>query len=314
MTLKNRIIKILKKNNFLFPIYILLKIIKDERNLYYYFQQFLRNIRIRNYFKKLEIYLIGKKSNRKLSFNSNKRKTQLIADGFCFLPNLLNETQINDIKKYLSNKNLIDLSRPENGIFTLNNRPYDSQVCHYLSRDIIKIPHLKNIINNLEVLKIFENVYGCIPRVDYIGAWWSFPSNKTEEQQFFHRDMDSLNFFKLFIYLSDVDSNDGPHVYIKGSHLENYKIKPYLRLSDHELLKKYDKNQFNEFYGLKGTSFLVDTFGIHKGKTPTRDSRLILQVIYSLKRTPYFDKNVYLAKKFNQRDSYLNYVNGHIFK
>ena len=48
---------------------------------------------------------------------------------------------------------------------------------------------------------------------------------KLYKPQKFHRDYESFNFIKLFVYLTDVDKDFGPHQYIIGSHKENKFLK-----------------------------------------------------------------------------------------
>ena len=40
----------------------------------------------------------------------------------------------------------------------------------------------------------------------------------SEAAQLFHFDMDRIRFLKVFIYLTDVGTENGPHVYVRGSH------------------------------------------------------------------------------------------------
>jgi len=70
---------------------------------------------------------------------------------------------------------------------------------------------------------------------------------------------------KFFTYLTDVADGTGPHVYIAGSHRD----KPPLfapRYSDEKLAKKYGEKAFISIEGRRGTMFLADTFGVHKGR------------------------------------------------
>ena len=50
--------------------------------------------------------------------------------------------------------------------------------------------------------------------------WWSSKSNFNDPKsaQEFHFDLDSIKWLKFFIYLTDVEANTGPHIYVKGTH------------------------------------------------------------------------------------------------
>lgn len=65
--------------------------------------------------------------------------------------------------------------------------------------------------------------------------------------------------------------------------------------------------------GSKGSSFIEDTYGIHKGQLPLEGKRLLLQIQYS-----YLPLHVekYLPQKIDNQDEYLfdNYINRLIIK
>lgn len=133
---------------------------------------------------------------------------------------------------------------------------------------------------------------GSIPRLVGVGLWWTFPVDATDEDRdrhahLFHRDVDDFAFVKFFFYITDVDSESGPHVCIRGSHREP----PHLRRSDHLRLRRYSDDEIESFYGgyravsiegPAGTGFVEDTTCVHKGVTPTSRPRLVLQFEYAL--------------------------------
>ena len=115
-------------------------------------------------------------------------------------------------------------------------------------------------------------------------------SPSSEAAQLFHFDMDRLKFIKFFIYLTDVDEEHGPHVYVARSHVR----KPSLvrrdgRIVDEEILSAYGADAIVEITGPQGTILAVDTRGFHKGRAPEAGDRLMFQVEYanSLFGVPY---------------------------
>jgi hypothetical protein len=104
--------------------------------------------------------------------------------------------------------------------------------------------------------------------------------NASKNAQLFHVDNDFKKFFKIFIYLDDVDNFNGPHIFVEGSH-KNKKKDNFLlrRYSDIEIMQNY-KNRIKIFLGKKGSIFYVDTFGIHKGEVPKKNSRKVLILEY----------------------------------
>ena len=93
-----------------------------------------------------------------------------------------------------------------------------------------------------------------------------------------HRDSQFTNQFKTIVYLTDVNKNNGPFQYIKGSHKKkSYKlIKNALndydysknRFSDDEIesiLKNIGEFESSTITGKAGDLILVNTRGLHRG-------------------------------------------------
>lgn len=116
---------------------------------------------------------------------------------------------------------------------------------------------------------------------------------KYKNAQYFHWDNDFSKFFKLYIYLTDVNKNSGPHVYIKGTHKKKFSEHNLCRLySDESVYSKYKIHK--KFIGQAGSMFFVDSYGLHKGETPTEKSRLMLNVHYGKGKILYSDDDIYV--------------------
>ena len=138
------------------------------------------------------------------------------------------------------------------------------------------------MINNAAVLSIARAYLGCCPTISGIYLQWSFPArHQTADVQYFHRDPDDWRFLKLFVYLTDVDEESGPHEFVLGSHRSSGRIfsKPY---AEEEVERVYGRDQIIKITGPKGTTFIEDTWGIHRGRVPLARPRLLLQVQYSV--------------------------------
>lgn len=128
----------------------------------------------------------------------------------------------------------------------------------------------------------------------FVGAnlWWTFPVQAREEDRdrhahLFHRDVDDFRFFKFFFYLTDVEPGDGAHVCVVASHKEP----PMLRTGDRWNIRRYTDAEVEQCFaadkiveicGPAGTGFAENTLCVHKGLTPTRAPRLLLQLQYAL--------------------------------
>lgn len=120
--------------------------------------------------------------------------------------------------------------------------------------------------------------------------FWSFPNNSTffeqsKAAQVFHCDLDDYKFLKFFFYITDVDLNSGPHVYILGSHNQKKLLYQLLRgrATEQDLIDYYRKENIVSITGSRGWGFAEDTFGYHKGSAPASKPRLMLQVEFASK-------------------------------
>lgn len=104
----------------------------------------------------------------------------------------------------------------------------------------------------------------------------------SDTAQLYHHDLHRLQFVKLFMYLTDVDAESGPHAMIQGTH----RSRPDVmwadgRRTDDEVKKAGILDKEARITGKAGTLFLVDTSALHKGVHPTEKARLLAQVQYS---------------------------------
>lgn len=133
---------------------------------------------------------------------------------------------------------------------------------------------------------------GSVPTHVGTNLWWTFPVQASAEDRdrhahLFHRDVDDFRFFKFFFYLTDVSPGDGGHVCVVGSQhripvrrwADRWLIRRY---SDEEVARTYAESAIREISGPAGIGFAEDTLCIHKGKTPVREPRLLLQLQFAL--------------------------------
>jgi len=154
------------------------------------------------------------------------------------------------------------------------------------------------LLNNADVqalladhalLALSQAYLGSRPRADVLSMWWhtNFHSRPdSEAAQYFHFDMDRLRWLKIFIYLTDVGPDDGPHTFVEGSHQTggipaDMLNRGYTRLTDDEVIAEYGPTRLIEFAAPRGTIIIEDTRGLHKGKHVSGADRLVLQLQFS---------------------------------
>ncbi len=78
-----------------------------------------------------------------------------------------------------------------------------------------------------------------------------------------------------------MDAEGGPHVYVVGSHMTAAGLRAPL-YAQPILERRYGAENLRTITGPRGTTFMADVHGIHRGMPPRHKPRLILQVQFSI--------------------------------
>ncbi|WP_051971358.1 phytanoyl-CoA dioxygenase family protein [Massilia sp. 9096] len=230
----------------------------------------------------------------------------LRAAGCLRLGPLLSRAQCDDMLRYLDDKVMVD-ARGSGRRFRLGEVPQEASLGDYPLETIVACPHLLQIANDPAVIGLVSDYLGFTPTIVSLGLRWSFPQaaragTAADTVQRFHRDSEPGS-TKLLIYLTDVDSDCGPHVYVEGSHRERMpmRLRPY---ADAEVARKYAS--VTSIEGEAGTGFLIDTKGIHKGAAPLRKPRLLLGIQYALLPCFLYEYAPVQCRQAGQFDRHIN--------
>ncbi|MCU1358515.1 MAG: hypothetical protein JWM89_3933 [Acidimicrobiales bacterium] len=165
--------------------------------------------------------------------------------------------------------------------------------------DVVASPAAQRLIADPSLLEVAQRHLGAAPVQDLVTMWWSAAvegggGSASAAAQQFHFDLDRLRFVKVFVYLTDVDEQTGPHVYVRGSH----RSKPDAlrrdgRHDDAEIAAAFPGEE-RHISGPRGTVFLADTIGLHKGLPVQGGHRLVFQTEYasSLFGAPFTEPEV----------------------
>ncbi|ARQ75129.1 hypothetical protein B6D87_13275 [Pseudomonas fragi] len=206
----------------------------------------------------------------------------LRVNGYVMLENLIPPHELEQMVDWFSTKLTIDRYNAAAGYFNPTHPPASCHTASFSSEDILRSPHALKWINNEKTLSIVEGILGAKATLSNVSVWWSYPGHSTpQEAENFHRDVDDLRFIKLFIYLTDVDEESGPHAFVPQSH-RHMGYRKIRRYSDTEIKSEFGDDGIKYFMGSKGTAFLENTFGLHKGQLPSNKRRLLFQAQYSL--------------------------------
>ena len=210
----------------------------------------------------------------------------------------IKDSYINKLKNLIFESKKHDLQKiPElykKKIFKFNNEIQDDYFSRLKSYGIsritgnidLNIPNpLSEILFSKKFLILAKSYLGQSAMTVSASYFISFPNknlneiDKISNAQYFHWDNDFTKFLKLYIYLSDVDENSGPHVFVTGTHKrKNFKHKLHRPYSDSDIHSCY--SEVKTFLGNKGSSFFVDSYGLHKGETVKKNNRVMLNIHY----------------------------------
>jgi hypothetical protein len=149
------------------------------------------------------------------------------------------------------------------------------------NRDALASHAARRLLVERRMVEAAGTYLGLDPLVMSVVLWksyaWRTPDRRSAQQ--FHYDNDRASFVKMFVYLTDVDTANGPHTYVRRSH----RAKPIAlldgrRLTDEEVARHYPRETWEVITGPRGTLFFADTQGFHKGGHIVEGHRSIFQI------------------------------------
>jgi len=143
----------------------------------------------------------------------------------------------------------------------------------------------QRLISDPSLLAVVEAYLGPHFYLQNASMRWSNARKKnvslSDAAQLYHADIDTINWVKIFVYLTDVNVDTGPFCFISGSHRNKPKpVRRDGRLRDEELSAVYKPSDFIEVVGKRGTTIVADTIGFHKGKPLAQDDRLMMYLTF----------------------------------
>jgi hypothetical protein len=178
----------------------------------------------------------------------------------------------------------------------------------YNLADALKVPEICEILGNPRLLGIADQYLGYVPSIYSVHVFWTFKGQEGNTHKF-HRDYDDFRFLTLFVYLTDIDENDGETQFIPGSHLSPQARQPYREkgsslpfdasadfdpgaffppqhrdLGPEQLVKAEEIFARNKVSmgGKAGSAYLADTYGLHRGTPILKQDRLACWIRFGL--------------------------------
>ena len=150
-------------------------------------------------------------------------------------------------------------------------------------------PHLSNpkllkFAHSGLIRMIVEDYLGSTAKLVDSASWVTRPSDLTSSHfEFgFHRDIPDWKWLNVFIYLSDVSADKGPHGCVIGTHTRSHFTSFLERRCDDERLRKlYGSDSIRFFTGPYGTAIFEDTSAYHTARAVKSGHRHMLQLNFS---------------------------------
>lgn len=174
----------------------------------------------------------------------------------------------------------------------------------------LQCTEVQEFVSDPAMVAIAREYLGQPVLLDEMAFWWTTTQRSdmaNQNAQLFHQDRNRLSFLKFFMYLTDVTLDSGPHVVLRGSHRS---IPPSLRSDgrkdDEAVISAGLGSDIREITGPAGSLMVVDTIGLHKGKTPIASDRLAIEIQLSTSlfgapyELPIFSPTDLLKERFKQ--------------
>lgn len=216
----------------------------------------------------------------------NKIASTLQQDGYCVMPFTLPDAIIENLTEIARKYPCIvrDSSTPDIKEFFDTSSSKGSRF-DLLEKDLLAEATVLSLATDSLFLKIAEDYLNAVPINDLIAMWWNLPCKNPDKSllaQMYHFDLDRPRFLKFFFYLTDVDNNNGPHCYMKGSHRDKpSKLNQDRRYTDEEISNAFSPDREIVFTGKRGLILAEDTLGFHKGQELVSGHRLLFQLEYT---------------------------------
>ena len=209
-------------------------------------------------------------------------------DGYFVAPVRLPEAQCDQLLDFAlkSKYNWVDGWKDEPEYF---DRSTPKAIKYQMSQEtLISNPVVQDLMADRSFLSVAQTYLSCAPTLDLIGMWWTTDFSQAPDRDsatMYHFDMTRIRWLNVFIYLTDVRTESGPHTFVRGSHRPGgipwrFLSRGYERISDEEVIDHYGQDNIVEFLGPRGTILFEDTRGLHKGKHVLSGDRLIFQISY----------------------------------
>lgn len=212
----------------------------------------------------------------------------LSEDGYYIMADRLDDATIENYFAEVAEFPLVGLQKGD--VQNIDTLVPDGARYNHRQADLTKVRLVRQLCNDPVLDACLNSYLGSSLELDQVSGWWSFPTADADNKaaQLFHMDLDRIKWLKIFIYMTDVSVENGAHCYIPGSHQDvingQFDLRRY---SDSEIFDRYGRQSEKVMTNRRGTVFIENTLGLHKGRRVEEGRRYVLQIQKSVNSFGY---------------------------
>jgi len=258
--------------------------------------------------------------------------SKLSVYGALEVKSIFSAKQLSDVLSFLKDKKVFNGHVPEasDGIGRNINSKYSYPYGSYQTSDLIFAPHILEQVMSQEILDCAESHLGCVPTLVALQAWWNFPGHEDNfvnsatdssitnfAPKNFHRDLNDFRMFWVYVYLTDVGKECGPHEIIKFSgDFEKVKQRGEKKLNNfdpqsffYQYGYQIPRNQIDlvfekdikTFVGPVGSTFFSNGFNFHRIRYPLLKPRLMMAARFAIGAKKHLGNQTIKASAIRER-------------
>lgn len=160
----------------------------------------------------------------------------------------------------------------------------DKSMWYAIAQPFKEMDNVFKIAFRDDLISIAAHYFKCLPACTGLNLRKSFVNDLEDEHtQLYHQDDNSPDFFKMFIYLNDIDIDSGPFSIVKESHRKKFDgcYSKY----------RWGTEEINSIYGEDSIGYATANFGdlvigtpnaYHRGLKPLKNDRMMLTLDWGI--------------------------------
>jgi ectoine hydroxylase-related dioxygenase (phytanoyl-CoA dioxygenase family) len=225
------------------------------------------------------------KMRRLIYIERSKILPELSENGYYVINNFLDsdtcEKIITDIDTFITKypKEVYDVKNKNSDFRLWGFEKYSINAKNFLEDE-----RLKKIVINYDTLSVINNSFVLAAKLVHTKDFLGSGGGEWHRDRTFRK----FKYCKALVYLNDVNDNNGPFQYIRGSHKLSFLIKNFIK-KNYDYSKNFflDKeieinfsNKISTFCKKRGTAIIFDGTGIHRGKPINQGKRYAITNYY----------------------------------